>query len=459
MNSPAGTPKPIGNVPAPKRKKSLVKWIVIGGVVLLAVAIGLGVVAKKRRGAIVMVTTEKAIVKTITQTVSATGKVQPEVEVKIAPEVSGEIVKLGFREGAVVKKGDLLVAIKPDLYAAQVEQQEANLVAARAGAVQSKAQLLKAQEDLTRTADLFAKKLVSESDYTAAKTTVDVAQANHDSSLATIRRTEGSLNQARDQLTKTVIYSPIDGKVSSLATEVGERVAGTGSYGGTEIMRVADLDSMEVRVNVNENDIVNVKVGDKARITIDAFPNRKFTGEVKEIGAAAKVTGQNTQDEVTNFLVKIRILDKDVPLRPSMSANADIETKTVENVVAVPIQSITVRSKQGAKTIEEVAADRQKKTGDAKGEGAATAVNVKQQNRDDRADRENLQRVAFVRRGDIVKMVNVETGLQDTTHIEVTSGLKEGDEVVSGSFGVITRTLKDGMKVQIEPAKKAAPKK
>lgn len=450
--------KPAVIVAPISRKKSPMKWVLLGGAVLLIVLVAIGLVARKNRDGIVKVTTEKSVVRTITQTVSATGKVQSEVDVKIAPEVSGEIVQLPFREGTKVKKGDLLVAIKPDFYQAQVEQEQANLASANANAVQAKAQLAKAQEDLTRSADLFNKKLISDSDYTAAKTAVDVAQAAYDSSLAQIRRTEGSLKEARDQLTKTVIYSPIDGTVNSLANEVGERVAGTGSYGGAEIMHVSDLNHMEVRVNVNENDIVNVKVSDKAKITVDAFPNRKFAGEVKEIGAAAKVQGQNTQDEVTNFVVKIRITDQDVGLRPSMSGNADIETKTVENAVAVPIQSVTVRAKGTSKTVEQLSSDRQKKAVESKGEGAVAAVNLAQQKQADRADRENLQRVVFVREGDHVKMVPVETGVQDNSYIEIKSGLKAGDEVVSGSFGVITRTLKDGMKVMIDQPKKDAPK-
>ena len=446
-----------------KPKRSQAFWfVVIGAIVVLGA--GGGVVAFKKKGAAgrPTVTIDKAVTKTITQLVSATGKVQPEVEVKIAPEVSGEIIALNFREGAAVKKGDLLLSIRPDNYQAQVEQQEANLVAAKALAVQSKAQLMKTRDDLKRTEDLFEKKLVSESDYTAATTAVEVAQANLDNALAQIRRTEGSLNQARDQLTKTTIYSPIDGNVSSLNNEVGDRVAGVGSYGGAEVMRVADLSRMEVRVNVNENDIVNVKVGDKAKIAIDAFPNRKFNGEVKEIGAAARVTGQNTQDEVTNFQVKIRILDEELAVRPSMSANADIETKTVENVVAVPIQSVTVRSKEGAKTLEQVAKDREKKASETKGEGARTAVNVAEQKAAEKADRDNLQRgvFAFDRPASKVKWVPVETGVQDISHIEIKSGLEPGDEVVSGSFGVITRTLKDGMEVQLEkPKKKDEPKK
>ncbi|MEX2044233.1 MAG: efflux RND transporter periplasmic adaptor subunit, partial [Opitutus sp.] len=198
---------------------------------------------------------------------------------------------------------------------------------------------------------------------------------------------------------------------------------------------------------------------DKARIMIDAFPDRMFDGHVREIGSAARVTGQNTQDEVTNFLVKIRISGHDAPLRPGMSANADVETKTVENVVAVPIQSVTVRSKEGAKTTEELAADREEKAKESKGEGAVAAVNVARQKLADRADREGLQRVVFVRTGDKVKMVRVETGAQDTAHIEIQSGLKAGDEVVSGSFGVITRTLKDDTPVKLEKPKKKDEKK
>ena len=458
MNRPPAASQP-GSHAAAAPKKSKIKWFILLGIVVAA-GLGAGIYFKKKsQGQAVTITTEKAVTKTITQIVSATGKVQPEVEVKIAPEVSGEVITLGFREGAVVKKGELLLAIKPDSYQAQVEQMEAGLLSARATAVQAKAQLLKMQDDLKRNEDLFAKKLLSESDINAARTSVEVAQANLASAEAQIRRTEGSLNQARDQLTKTIIYSPIDGKVSALSTEVGERVAGTGSYGGAEVMRVADLGNMEVRVNINENDIVNVKVDDKAKISIDAFPDRKFEGRVKEIGSAAKVTGMNTQDEVTNFLVKIRILDKDAPLRPGMSANADIETRTVENVVAVPIQSVTVRSKEGAKTMEQVAADREKKAKENKGEGAAAAVNEKQQKQAEKTDRENLQRVVFVRHGDKVKMTKVETGVQDTTHIEIKSGLAAGDEVVSGSFGVITRTLKDGSDVRLEPPKKKEEKK
>lgn len=435
------------------RKKSKLKWVIIVGVVLL---IGLAVAAKyvaKGKDKGLPVTVEKAVVKNITQLVNATGKLQPELEVKISPEVSGEIVELPLREGAVVKKGDLLVKIKPDNYRYQVEQQEANLTAARATAVQSKAQLMKAQEDFNRSEGLFGKNLISESDQTATRTTLEVAQANYENALAQIKRTEGLLAQSNELLSKTTIYAPLDGTISSLTSEAGERVVATGSFSGTEIMRVADLNNMEVRVNVNENDVVNVKVNDRARILIDAYPGRKFTGTVKEIASAAKTQGLNTQEEVTNFQVKIRVSEKDVSLRPGMSANVDIETQTVENVVAVPIQSVTVRSREGNKTLDQLGSERERKAKETQGDGAAAAVNEKQQRERERVDRDGLQRVVFVRSGDTVKMTPVETGIGDTTHLEIKSGIQEGDEVVSGPFSTITRTLSDGAEVRIDQPK------
>jgi len=443
---------------APK-KKSRRTLIIVLLLLLVVAAVGVMVAASKNKEVAVAVTTEKAIVKTITQLVNATGKIQPEVEVKIAPEVSGEILELPFREGALIKKGDLLVSIKADAYRYQVEQQEASLVASRATSLVNKAALQKADEDLKRNRDLYEKHLISDADLAVVVNAFEGAKAAFDSAVANITRTEGLLNQMRDQLTKAIIYAPIDGTVSSRTSEVGERVVATGSFAGTEIMRVADLTNMEVRVNINENDIVNVKVNDKARISIDAYPNRKFTGFVKEIAAAAKTSGLNTQEEVTNFQVKIRVADKDVALRPGMSASVDIETKTVEKVIAVPIQAVTVRSREGNKTIDELSGERERKAKETQGDGAAAAVNEKQQREREKDDRSSLQRVVFVRSGDSVKMTNVETGIGDTTHLEIKTGIKEGEEVVSGPFSVITRTLKDGMKVRIEKPKPAPEKK
>ncbi len=462
MNS-AFTAQPVAAGPATAavtRKKSRALWYLLVLGILVVVLATAGYMKNKGATAGLPITTEKAIVKTITQLVTATGKVQPEVEVKISPEVAGELTDLPFKEGAVVKKGDLLVKIRPDVYQAQVDQSEANLVAARAMAVQAKAQLLQSQKDFKRSSDLFAKTLISESDYTTAQTLVEVNQANYDSAIAQIRRNEGSLNQSKDQLSKTTLYAPMDGAISALECEIGERVVGTGTYAGTEIMRVADLSHMELRVKVNENDIVNVKVGDHAAIAIDAYPARKFSGVVTEIGSSAQTTGATSQataastDEVTNFLVKIRIEDRDAQLRPGMSATADIETQTVTNVIAVPIQSVTVRA-AGGKTSEEMQAAKAKETKEKTG----AEVDLAKERSDARRDREKLERVVFVKVGSKVRMQKVETGIADNTHIEVKSGVNPGDEIVSGSYAAISRKLKDGMAVQIEKPKPVEEKK
>jgi HlyD family secretion protein len=405
-------------------------------------------------GPVITVTTEKAEVRTLTQVVTASGKIQPEVEVKISTEAAGEIVELPFKEGARVKRGDLLVRIKPDVYQAQVDQQEANLVAAQASAVLAKAQMRKAEDDFRRAEGLFTQKLIAEAEFLAARTTREVAQATHDNSVAQIRRTEGSLSQARDQLAKTIIYSPMDGTISAQSSEVGERVVGTGSFAGTEIMRVADLANMELRVRVNENDIVNVKLGDRAVIAIDAYPGRKFTGTVSEIGSSAQGGSAASQlaalsDDVTNFLVRIRVADPGVQLRPGMSATADIETRTVENVISVPIQSVTVRA-SGGQTTEEMKKEAAKAAENKSGGGAIDAAAEK---REARRQREVLLKVAFVRQGDTVKMVPVEVGLADNTHLEVKSGLRAGDEVVAGTYAAISRQLKDGSRVTLAKPK------
>jgi HlyD family secretion protein len=451
---------PIATASAPLRRKRDLFWpVAIGTAALLFAGAAVGC-AKMMGEKPTAVTTDKAVVKTITQIVAATGKIQPETEVKIAPEVSGEIVELPFREGAAVKKGDLILRIKPDNYQFQVDQAVASVASARANAIDSESRLLKAEQDFKRNSELHAKQLISDTDFTTAKVAFEGAKANVENAKANITRAEGSLKQAKDQLEKTAIFAPIDGTVSSRSNELGERVAGTGQYGGAEVMRVADLTNMEMRVNINENDIVNVKPGDRARVSIDAFPKRKFTATVREIAAAARTSGQGTQDEVTNFLVKIRILDKDSPLKPGMSASVEIETRTAENVVAVPLQSVTVRTRDaGARTIEQAAADRDKLAAENKGDGAATAVSVQKQKEQEKADRDAFQRVVFLRDGDKVKQVPVETGIQDTTHIEIKSGLKAGDEIVSGSYATITRTLKDGMAVTIAPPAGAAEKK
>jgi len=431
------------------------KWLIAGSVLFVALV---AVALIFRRGGTqgTSVTTEKAVVRDITQLVTATGKIQPEVEVKITPDsVYGEIVALPFQEGDTVKKGDLLVKIKPDFYQAQVEQQTAAVNSARASAVLSQAKLEKAGQDWKQYQDLFQRKLVSDSDYTLYKTNYDGAQAAYASALANVQENEGLLNQARDQLSKTIIYSPMDGTVSSRSCEVGERVVATGQFSGTEIMRIADLSNMEAQVDVNENDVVNVKVGDHALIAIDAYPGRKFNGVVKEIATTGTTSGTGTQSEVTNFQVKIRITDHDVKFRPGMSATADIETQTVKNVVAVPIQSVTVRDLASGKSAQELQQDRAKEDEKNKGGNQASVTNLRDQAH---ADRTHLPYVVFIRQGDHVRLQKVDIGISDDTYTEIKNGVKPGDEVVSGSYTAISRTLKDGMKVLLEkPAKNKQP--
>jgi HlyD family secretion protein len=445
--------------PSKVRKKSNLKWWVLGAVVLLGVLITLAIVKKRGAGVGIPVTTEKAVVKTIIQTVTATGKVQPEVEVKITPEVFGEIIALPYREGAAVKKGEVIVKIKPDFYEAQVDQQTAAVAAARAGAINSEVQLVKAEADLKKYQDLYDRKLVSDFDYITYKTSYDGAKANRESALAQVDEAEGFLKQARDALSKTSIYAPMDGTVSSRSSEVGERVQSSSEFAGTEIMRVADLSKMEVRVKVNENDIVNVKVGDPVNISIDAYPDRKFVGTVREIAASADNNGASgsgtsaqssgtVSDEVTNFIVKIRVSDKELTLRPGMSATADIETQTVKDAVAIPIQSVTVRA-AGGMTAEQLEEKKAKEVHERSGNDIDVTIDKV----DAQRDLEKLLRVVFVRDGDKVRLQKVETGIADNTTIEVKSGLKPGDEVVSGTYAAISRLLKDGTKIRIEKPK------
>jgi HlyD family secretion protein len=294
-----------------------------------------------------------------------------------------------------------------------------------------------------------------------ASTGLEVGRANYEASLAVIRQTEAALSQYRDQLGKTTIYAPIDGIVSVLNNEVGERVVGTGQFAGTEIMLIADLGSMEVRVKVNENDITNVKVGDHAAVAIDAFPGRKFSGKVSEISSSALTAGStgasnnqaalaaSASDEVTNFLVRIRIDEHEPRLRPGMSGTVDIETETVAKVVTVPIQSVTVRA-EGGKTTEELQQERVKQARERTGND----LEVVSERGEARRSQELLQRIVFVRQGDVVKLRRVVTGIADNTYIEVKSGVKEGEEVVSGSYAAISRNLKDGSKILIERPKK-----
>jgi HlyD family secretion protein len=437
---------PVAPEVAKKRRVRRKRYVIFGSIGLILLLIVASVIVSKREKPI-PVTTEKAVRKTILQTVSATGKVQPETEVKISPEVAGEIIDLPVEDGKTVNKGDLLVRIKPDSYKALLEQQEAAISSAKATNLQQKATMLKTERDLKRADDMFAKKTISIQEYNAAQAAYDVAKNTYESSLHEIERAQAGSSQARDQLSKTTVYSPIDGTVTILNSKLGERIVATGQFAGTEVMRVADLGHMEARVDVNENDVVNVKVGDMAKVKIDAYGDRKFHGTVYQIANTGKTTGAGTQEEVTNFEVKIRIDDHDVTLKPGLSCTADIETNMVKNVVAVPMQAVTIRTGDTNLSPEEIEKKKQKTAQRDKGDNSADYVNERQEKATQKEEHEKIAKVVFLKKGSKAQMVKVTTGISDDTYMEIKSGVQPGDEVISGSYSAISRKLKDGAKL------------
>src|SRR5216110_2539562 len=445
MHKAVSTPAP-APLTAKQRRARRKKQIIFGSIGLIVLCIVASIIWNKREKPI-PVTTEKAIRKTIVQTVSATGKVQPETEVKISPEVAGEIIELPVDDGKQVKRSDLLVRIRPDSYKALVEQQEAAISAAKANNLQQKATMLKTEHDLGRAKDLFEKKLISEQEYNAAEAAYDVAKNTYESSLHEIERAEASSSQARDQLSKTTIYSPMDGTVTILNSKLGERLVATNQFAGTEVMRVADLSHMEAVVDVNENDVVNVKLGDAANIKIDAYGDRKFKGVVQQIANTGKTTGTGTQEEVTNFEVKIRVEDHDVALRPGLSCTADIETNMVKDAVAVPMQGVTIRTCDSNLSPEEIEKKRMKSAARDKGDNNADYINERQEKATQREEREKLAKVVFLKKGGKAQSIKVTTGISDDTFMEIKTGVQPGDEVISGSYSAISRKLKDGAKV------------
>jgi len=399
------------------------------------------------------VETAKAKLKTIVQQVSASGKIQPEVEVIIRSDVSGEIIELGVKEGDYVRKGDLLVRLDPDIFQARIDELEAALLTQKARMEQTKASLIQAEADFKQKKQLYDKDLVSEIEYIQSKSSYESEKANLEAAKYQIQSAEAQLNRAKEELDQTVIRAPQDGTVTGLAVEKGDRVLGNSQVAGTEMMRVSLLDKMEVLVEVNENDIVNVSTGDTARIEVDSYPERQFDGVVTEIANSALVTGAGTNEQVTNYEVKVRIstphnLDQRsetlvlaetaenpdevfVPaFKPGMSATVDIETKTAFNVVSVPIQAVTVR---------DFAKDKAKK--DTTDAPADDDLIVKQ---------EDIRKVIFlVKEGKAVRQ-EVETGISDNTHIQILSGVSAGDVSVIGSYRVLSRELEDGDPVKVE---------
>lgn len=418
------------------KKRNKKKIIILSSIsVLFIILIVLAVLGTKKEE-VFIVQTELVQRRTITQIVSSTGKIEPEFKVVITPEVSGEIVSLPVKEGQKVKKGDLLVKIKQDQYIAQRDRALANLASARSSLTIQKIQLAKIEQDYNRALELYKKGLSSEAELEAIKAQYETAKAQVESAQSTVLQMEAMVKEANENLAKTVITAPMDGTVSQLNVKLGERVLGTGFTQGSNLMTIADLTKMIVVVDVDENDVVLISIGDTSKIIVDAFPDKYFTGIVYEIGNTAKTKGLGTQEEVVNFEVKIRIINSDVELKPGMSANAYIMTETRENVLSVPIQSVTVRSSSYGEKSE------------SENENALVIQETNKKIKISKPDEG-----VFVVNDGKVKFVKVKTGINDDDYIEILDGLKGNEEIVTGSYKVISRDLKDGSRVRVENKK------
>jgi HlyD family secretion protein len=401
--------------------------------ILLPIAIVLiifAIIGKKQgwfgKAITIKVAVEKAELRSITETITANGKIQPEKEVKISPDVAGEIVELNVKEGENVVKGELLCRIKPDIYVSQRDRSLAAISSAKAHQAETEAQFIQAELSYKRTKQLYDQQTISKSEFETAEAQYTVAKSEVDAAKYSVISAEASLKEANENLLKTSIYAPMTGTISMRLVELGERVVGTSMMTGTEMMRVADLSRMEAQVQVNENDIVRVKLGDTALVSVDAYLDHKFKGVVTEIASSAKTTGVSA-DQVTNFDVKILVIPDSYktllkvgevnPLRPGMSCSVDIQTETRKSVLTVPIQSVTTRTD-------------------------TTKVQVTPSD-------ENIRTLVFATDGSHALAKDVKTGIQDNSYIEITSGIKEGDQVVSAPFSAISKKLSDSTLVQV----------
>lgn len=421
-------------------------YILIGGAVVIIASLIIlsktGVIGNKDKGTEVEIA--QVIPTTIVETVSATGKIQPEIEVKISSEVSGEIISLNVKEGQVVKKGDLLVKINPDLYTSGYNRSVSNLSGTRANLSQADASFKESKSNYDRNKTLFEKGIISKSDWDKATASYEVAKAAKQTAYFNVQSASATVNEAKDNLGRTTIYAPADGTISMLNVELGERVLGTQQMTGTEILRVANLNNMEVEVDVNENDIVKIKVGDEANVEVDAYLKKQFKGIVTSISNSA--SSALTADQVTNFKVKIRILKESYqdllegkpeaysPFRPGMTATVDIITQTKSNVLSVPISSVVIKSDTAAvKEIKVVDLNEEQK-------GAAPKSDKKFE-------------CVFVKVGDKAKIRIIKTGIQDDANIEVLTGLKKGDVVITGPYSTVTKDLNSGDRVAVKTDK------
>lgn len=433
-------------------------WIVIIGTLLVTSVVVIQLLKGIKPSEVY---TEKAAVRDIIEIVSATGKIQPETELKISSDVSGEITEMMVKEGDQVKKGTLLCRIKPDLYMsafdrvnASVNTTKANLKTAQAQLEQAKANLVNSESVFNRNKKLLEQNAISQQDFDAVKAQYEGAKANVAALEAgvnagkyTIESSEASLKEANTNLEKTYIYSPVDATISKLSVEKGERVVGVSGMTGTEIMRLANLNEMEVSVEVNENDIIKVHKNDTALIEVDAYMDKKFKGIVTEIANSSNASGISV-DQVTNFVVKIRMLresynyllsDKNlIPFRPGMSASVDIQTRRAEKVTSVPIQAVTTRNKDSLDAGKNNDPDDQE-------------ITVKNDNeeKENKKVEEKTKEFVFAVENGTIKQLEVTTGIQDNDYIEIKSGIKKGDVIVCGPYSAVSKTLRDKSKVKV----------
>ncbi len=436
------------------------KWalIVVGGLIVLFM------VRKALSGGakIEKVATAKAEKRTIVESVNASGKIYPEVEVKISPDISGEVTELNVEEGDSVKKGKVLARIYADIYslqrdeaASRVNQSSATVDNSKAALESLKANLDMAQQTYNRNKKLFDDKVISKAELEQYETSLRSAQAGYNAAQqnikslqAGVQSTQVGLSKANKDLSRTTLTAPMDGVISSLKIKKGERVAGNSFNVGTEMMTVADMSILEVRVDVGENDIVKINIGDSADVEVDAYNNRKFKGVVTKIASSTKSSSVlSSSNDVTNYEVRIRLdkesykdlANKTFPFRPGMNASADIKTRRVDNVLAVPIGAVNARMKGTDKNIAD------KKKEEEKNKERNDAMDETKTSSDD-----ELEEVVFVlqKDGKVKKMV-VKSGIQDMNYIEITSGINAGDEVVTDPYSAISKTLKDGMKVKV----------
>lgn len=406
--------------------KTLKYLLIITVVLIVIIIIGKqsGIFGKKL---IIKIATEQVEKRTLTETITANGKIQPKTEIKISADVSGEIINLYVEDGDSVQQGDLLLKINPDIYLSTIERLEASVNSSKAQLAQTEAQMLEKQQNFNRNKTLWDKQTISQATFETAEIAFKVAKANLLSAEYSVQSSEASLKEAKENLNKTHIYAPINGIVTKLNIEKGERVVGTAQMTGTEIMRIANLNNMEVKIDVNENDIVRVSKNDTAIIEVDAYLDHKFKGIVTEIANSASSDGIST-DQVTNFEVKIRILpesyndlikpNKPFPFRPGMSASVDIQTETEFNVLTIPIQAVTARA------------------------DSLLPDSIQDKNNND------LQEIVFVYKNDKVYVNKVETGIQNDNYIQIISGLKLEQEVVTAPYTAISKKLKDDTQVE-----------